>query len=177
MARNQNRQSRVFHQAGPRRLTEWVSIPPVLTAIDNSAVLVASLSAATLALRPFTIVRTHLEVHIATDQLVADEIAVGAVGMAVVSDQSTAIGVTAVPTPETDAASDLWFLHQWCINDFTFITAAGFDAAAGHHYHLDSKAMRKVNGDQDVVLVLEGGVTAGNGMGFSTAGRMLLKLH
>ncbi len=159
------------------RISDWFSITPVATAVDNSATLVASLSVSALAQRPFTLVRTHLEVQIISDQLSADENQVAAVGMCVVSDQAQAIGVTAVPTPETDAFSDLWYLHQWLLSDFAFVTGAGFDSNGGKGYSLDSKAMRKVNADEDVLLVVEGGTVIGQGAVITTAGRMLIKTH
>ena len=47
-----------------------------------------------------------------SDQSAATELFIGNLGLAVVSDQATAVGVTAVPTPATDRGSDLWFLIE-----------------------------------------------------------------
>ncbi len=158
-----------------RRETSWFDIPPTSVGIGATSVnLALSLTALELAKRPFTVVRTHLQIHLNTDQLIASELQFGAVGMCVVSDQAVAIGVTAVPTPITDLQSDLWFLHQILINEFTLGTAVGFDARAGYQYTIDSKAMRKVNDDQDVILVLEGS-NVGSGMGMDLAGRLMIK--
>ncbi len=144
----------------------------------SGAVLVASLSVAEKARRPFTIVRTHLTYQIESDQSVALEDYGVAVGMCVVSDQAAAIGVTAVPTPVTDLASDLWYLHQITFGTFVFASAVGFVERAGpeSNQHVDSKAMRKVNDDQDVLLVAEG-TGIGSGMILRVAGRLLVKEH
>jgi len=159
-----------------RRETEWIGILPTQTILDNASALIVSLNAAALALRPFTVIRTHLEVLTQSDQSIATENYIGALGAAVVSDQAASIGVTAVPTPETDDSSDLFFVHQYMLGGFDFKDGTGFQSGVGDRYQIDSKAMRKVNGDQDIVIVLEG-ATLGDGMLFTVAGRMLLKLH
>jgi len=162
---------------GPRRLTAWVGVAPATTGqVAAGGTITNSANATLLALRPFTIVRTYLEVLIFSDQEIADESQVGAVAGAIVSDQVSAIGVTAVPTPVTDVGSDLFFFHQWMFNRFQFVTGTGFDGSTGTRYSIDSKAMRKVNDDQDIVFVVE---FSGVGGGFSviTAGRFLIKLH
>jgi len=149
----------------------------VASALEQSAaVLIASLSAAADAKRPFTIIRSYLHVHLRSDQLSADEFQQVAVGMCVVTDQASAIGVTAVPTPSTDADSDMWYLHRWMTSDFAFITGAGFDAASGISADIDSKAARKVNDDQDVLLVAETSALS-EGIQLVTAGRFLIKEH
>ena len=160
-----------------RRETEWIGISATTTSIASAAgaTLVASFNAAALALRPFTIVRTHLEIHMVSDQSGVDERQQVAVGLAVVSDQAVAIGVTAVPTPSTDLSSDLWLAHQWCFNDFLFISGIGVHPNAGRLYTIDSKGMRKVNGDQDLVLVLENVLSSGSQT--TMGGRLLVKLH
>ena len=95
-----------------KRLTSWFQFQPGRTAFSSvGGTVLFSLNAAALALRPFTIVRTRFLVSVVTDQVAADELVLGALGMAVVSDQAVAIGVTAVPTPITDMGSDLWFVH------------------------------------------------------------------
>ncbi len=128
----------------PRRQTVWAGIDAANTAVaQGTAVLVATSNAALDALRPFTIVRTHLTAFTVSDQLIADEQQFIAIGMAVVSDQASAIGVTVVPTPHTDVASDLFFLHQWLATEFTFITGAGFSSSqGGRMIEIDSKAQQ-----------------------------------
>ncbi len=171
-----------FHSRGPvrsraRRETSWFPIDAAQTSIaSDTAIIISSLTAGEGAKRPFTIIRTQLTVHLSTDQLIANEIQALAVGMCVVSDQASAIGVTAVPTPDTDAGSDLWFLHRYIVNDFVFNSAIGFDARGGIMLHIDSKAMCKVNDDEDVVLVAES-ASFSFGSTLFTGGRLLIKEH
>jgi len=162
-------------RAPSRRLTSWLSLDTFSQAIDNSAVVVLTMTAAELAKRPFTVVRTHLLLQITSDQTIGNEVQIGAAGLCVVSDQAAAIGITAVPTPETDLESDLWFVHQPLMNDWEFISLAGFDGAAGRVYTVDSKAMRKVNDDEQIIVVVEGGTVVGGGMVISGMGRLLVK--
>jgi len=160
------------------RETSWLRVGGSATtaiAAADTAVLAGGFLAATLALRPFTVVRTHIFMTVSSDQQAALEDFNVAYGHAVVSDQAFAIGVTAVPTPVADAGSDLWYLHQWLGGRLQFNTAAGFGDYSIHH-HIDSKAMRKVEDGQDMAIVLETG-SGSNGVRVFTAGRMLIKLH
>ncbi len=171
---------RSFNRSGirsTRRDTSWFDLPltNVLVA-SNAAALVLSLTAAELAKRPFTIIRTQLTCHLGSDQLIADELQAMAVGMCVVSDQASAIGVTAVPTPDTDSASDLWFLHRYLVTSFFFNSAVGFDANGGKMVHIDSKGARKVNDSEDVILAVETGAIS-SGVSFTLGGRLLIKEH
>ena len=142
-----------------RRETLWLGIPEGrdTNAAANQATLATSLLPAELALRLFTITRTILRWFIRSDQTGALENFGGGVGMAVVLDQASAIGITAVPTPMTDLASDLWFLHSIMDGQFTFISGVGTSAGLSsiESVVVDSRAQRKVNGDQDVILVSE----------------------
>ena len=157
-----------------KRETDWGSIDITSTTLASGAVIIGSLNAAALAMRPFTIVRTYVELYMISDQAGAVETQAAAYGVAVVSEQASAIGVTAVPTPVTDMASDLWFVHQVMFGD----SSPGLTdrSLTGAHYQIDSKAMRKVNADEDIVFVLEqGGI--GGGIIVKDGGRFLIKLH
>ena len=97
-----------------RRESIWFDVAPVNFNLGAALVPVVmnSLNAAAQALRPFTVVRTRGFYHVRSDQNAADETYHAAIGACVVSDQAVAIGVTAVPTPNTDRASDLWFVYE-----------------------------------------------------------------
>ncbi len=162
-----------------KRLTVWLSIPPVNNTVTaTGGTISSSLNAAALALRPFTIVRTRYLLNVASDQEAATEGYSGALGLCVVSDQASAIGITAVPTPITDMGSDLWFLHQvWAAREL-HDTSAGLGANVGYTTEIDSKAMRKVDIGEDVLIVLESNVgVTGGGTIVVHGGRMLVKLH
>ena len=161
---------------GARRETQWLAIQPATATVDNSSVLVSTLNAAALALRPFTIVRMHMEVYYFSDQVIATESFVGAVGQCVVSESAAAAGVVSIPTPITELDSDLWMLHRFLIGGFTFADATGFASVDGYRTSIDSKAMRKVNNDEQLALVVQGD-SLGDGVTIIMAGRLLLKLH
>ena len=160
---------------GSTRATSWGIIGPFSQLLNNAAVVITSLNAEFLAKRPFTIVRTHMVVRISSDQLAADEPQLGAIGCCVVSEQASAIGVTAVPTPVTDGDSDLWYVHQPLLSGFDFGSAIGFDSSAGEVYTIDSKAMRKVNDDEQVLTVVEQTSAVSEGVSITGFGRFLIK--
>ncbi len=144
----------------------------------TSVALVVSLNAAALALRPFTIIRTRGVLRVRSDQQAASEDYGAAFGEAVVSDQAAAVGITAVPTPTTESASDLWFVYEFLIGALRVATAvSAFDG--GVERIIDSKAMRKVEDGQDLVSVVEGPGATLSGFGAQIAGftRHLIKLH
>ncbi len=170
----------IRRSGGRVRETLWIggtAFSQTLVATTTTA-LVISLNAAALALRPFTIVRTRGIILVNSDQNTASEDYGASFGMAVVSDQAVAIGVTAVPTPTADNPSDLWFVYEFLIGRFVLGTNVGF-VDAGRERVIDSRAMRKVEDGQDVVSVVEGpgaGLTA-NGSVIHAFHRMLVKLH
>ena len=133
-------------------------------------------SAAALLLRPFTIVRTHLYFNVLSDQVSAVEVARGALGLAVVSDQAIAAGIGSVPGPVTDGDASSWFLWEAWISNFISSTNVGLNSEAGTFQRVDSKAMRKVGPNEDLALVYENSDGA-HGVNVVTMGRMLLKLH
>ena len=95
--------------------------------------------------------------------------------MAVVSDQATAAGVTAVPTPVTDPGSDLWMVHRFWYGDESSLIDKVKPALK---VSIDSKAMRKVDQGQDLVIVSEISTAAsGSGAVLVSAGRFLVKVN
>ncbi len=160
------------------RETLWasgVAVTSNLTAAGQASNLTL-LSSVGLALRPFTVVRSRGIIQISSDQLIATEFVDAGYGHAVVSEQASAIGVTAMPTPTTDSGSDLWLVYERMFLEFAFITAAGFDARGGRILRFDSKAMRKVQDGEQLVTVVEAG-SLSNGFNVTVHFRMLLKLH
>ena len=165
---------RFVRSPAPRRLTTWGFLVPTTVALSASgANLVLSLNAAALALRPFTIVRTHLELALRSDQSAAIEIQSIAYGMAVVLVQAVAIGVSAVPTPATDSGSDLWFLHGFMNADESDLTDR---TRSGTFRTVSSKAMRKVAEGEDMILTLES-TGLGSGANVDVMGRFLVKTN
>ncbi len=157
-----------------RRLTSWFEFAPVAVSMDGvGGTIIFSLNAAALALRPFTIVRSRFEIDLRSDQAAAIELQRVGLGMAVVSDQASGVGVTAVPTPITDMASDLWFVYQLIYADESNLTDR---TRPSTKMAIDSKAMRKVDIGQDLVIVGEASGLS-NGTILTVGGRMLVKVN
>ncbi len=175
--RSARRSGLVLRGGKNRRESLWIGGLEARTTIAGAsgAVLLSSLNAAALALRPFTVVRTRGAMYLQSDQTGANEFQAVAYGRAVVSDQASAIGITAVPTPVTDDGSDLWYMYEWLFNDFTFVSGVGF-GQAGRFKEIDSRAMRKVEDGQDMVSVVESGANT-FGLAVHTFTRTLVKLH
>ena len=161
-----------------RRESLWFEVSPsIQSSAPGVAVLLASLNTAALGLRPFTVVRTRGPLFIRSDQQAATEPYQAAIGLAVVSDQSVAIGVTAVPTPVTDSGSDLWFVYQWMQGAFIFNSGIGATESGSTQIQVDSRAMRKVEDGQDVIIVQETAAVQSTGSQLLSAFRILIKLH
>ena len=82
-----------------------------------------------------------------------------------------------MPTPVTDSGSDLFFQFDRIQSSIRFASAVGF-AKVSNEIVIDSKAMRKVNQDEQLVTVGES-EAAGLTSGFLMLGymRCLIKLH
>ena len=145
-----------------------------LTVIASTARTLSNLNANALLLRPFTILRTRLVLGIQTDQESAAEDWSGDFGLIVVSEPASSIGVTAIPTPLSETNAD-WFVHQPLMFSFAFITGAGFDGQKMTQYIVDSKAMRKVGPNDQVVGLVE--PRSATGAIITMEGRMLVQLH
>ncbi len=160
------------------RKTFWFSgvIDKTNLAAAGSAVLITSLNAAALALRPFTIVRTRGYWGMFADQLAASEDQSAHYGSIVVSDEAVAVGVSAVPTPVAQSSSS-WIHFDGAAQRFEVITAVGaFPQWIPQRYVIDSKSMRKVEEGQDLIQVIEAGPNSAGATLF-TFTKVLIKLH
>ena len=156
------------------RETTWFQFLPVTTTLANStsAAIVFTLNAAALALRPFTIVRSRFELALSSDQAAAIESQACGVGIAVVSDQAVSVGASAVPLPIDDMGSNLWLLHTIMYGDESALTDRTRPAT---FRSIDSKAMRKVEVGQDVIVSIQNSVVGTDGSAVVVGGRMLIK--
>ena len=157
-----------------KRATEWIEIEPTQVSPVAGGIITHSMTAAELAKRPFTVVRTHLELMVYSDQAAAIEYQGVGVGACVVSEPALAIGITALPTPVTDMDSDLWFLHKLVYSMESNLTDR---TRAGTVVTIDSKAMRKVNDGSEIVFVAELTSDPATGAVLAIGGRMLIKVH
>ena len=161
------------------RETLWADLAEASTTLPgaNSGAITNVTGAALLAIRPWTVVRTRGLWHVESDQSAASETYSVAFGACVVSDQAVGVGVTAVPTPSIDAASDLWLLYERIMGTFEFGDATGFQTAGGVQREFDSRAMRKVEEGTQLIFVIENGAVTAAGCIARTFARVLIKLH
>ncbi len=140
----------------------------------SATALVSSLNAAALALRPFTIIRTHSHILYGSDQTGTTEDQSGGMGMTIVTDQAITAGVGSIPTPSLVNSAD-WFALQMLASNFTFITGIGtlLDRV---HYDIDSRAMRKVDVGSDLAVVVDNSGLS-TGAVIQAINRILIKLH
>ena len=78
----------------------------------------------------------------------------GAFGMAIVTDAASAIGATAIPGPWTDSSWDGWFVWEPFGFRFESVTQVGVFMAS-REIVIDSKAMRKLNDEETIVMMVE----------------------
>jgi len=142
---------------GMQRKTEWVRSLSV-TGFTSLAGVTAVLDQSIAFSEPVTIVRTRGHIICISDQEAANEEQVGAVGACIVSDPAFAVGVTAIPTPTTDQDSDLWFMHQFFGNSYK---STGDIHGITTPFAFDSKAMRKIETETRLVVVVENSGTFG----------------
>ncbi len=143
--------------------------------IATTATLLATLNAAALALRPFTVVRTRLVMSVVSDQAAASEFLSGALSFQVVTETAAAAGIASLPTPLVETDAD-FFVYQ-PFHSSLVRTASGLAESVGEgsSWTIDSKSMRKVQTDDDFAIIVEG--RTGNGFNIALEGRMLVKLH
>ena len=176
MARNRAR----FTRPQPRTKM-WIGAGTGSTSVVGSSIqLIGTLSAGALLLRPFTILRTRMQLDVRSDQETAIEHVIASYGRIVVTDTAAAIGATAVPDPSGisgDPEAD-WYVWQALANTF-FIDINGTDgigvSTLANRTVIDSKAMRKVGPDDNVVSMV--GNELSTGFQLTSNGRMLIQLH
>jgi len=140
---------------GARRRTHWTEIRSASTALSAStsvllAVAVVGHEGETLA-RTRGIFSATLEAYTS-----AGDGFLGAFGMAIVSTAAATAGIGSIPTPLTEAGWDGWFVHRYF--DIRGTIVAGSAAGANANLvrlDIDSKAMRKANEDESIVMVVE----------------------
>ena len=171
------RSGRILRGGRMVRETLWGDVVGTNTGIATPLVpvLLNVTGALFLDLRPFTVVRVRGGMHLQSDQTAGAELQAINYGVAVVSDQAVAIGVTAIPTPTADAGSDAWLVYQSLM---TSHGAGTVDSEQGRFIEYDSRAMRRVEDGFQVVFVVEtdiAGLT--QGVNFRNRARLLIKLH
>ncbi len=149
------RQRRNFGgHGGSKRMTSWIGPADqgfIAVAADGASI-ISSISSGNV--DTGTVVRSRGEVGIVPASFAADVEIVGAYGIGIVSTQAFGIGITAIPHPFTDSDWDGWFVWRSFNYALEFQDAAGVRDAT-HRLEIDSKAMRKLEGDYTMVAVAE----------------------
>jgi len=122
---------------------------------------------------PATIVRTRLELSIKPTTTASDTNMVGAFGVAFVNTVAATLGITALPGPAAECAWGGWFVWQPIVTSFQVTTDVGFQGQIDRKYTIDSKAMRKFESDQALVMMIENNTAVA--WLFAVAGRLLVK--
>ncbi len=172
------RSRRFPSRSGPRRKTLWGSQDSQSTAVAAAtSILLARFTAAQLdSLAPMTVVRERGVAQATTDQVAASELVEGAIGFAIVSETAAAAGAASIPGPVTNADWDGWYAWYGIQSQTFFLDATGFLTNAGMLIQIDSKAMRKVNDSESLVVMVEN-ASASAGFNISMQVRTLFMLH
>ena len=163
-----------------KRLTEWfitVDSAGFINVAAASKLLYATVPGATLALiAPATIIRTRGILTVLSDQTAATETQMGGIGVGFVNEVAGTLGITALPGPTTDPNWEGWFVYQRFTQRMLVATAVGMASrgGSGGSYEIDSKAMRKFDGDETMVFLAENR-HATNGFEFNLVLRFLVK--
>ncbi len=158
----------------PKRATQWVGSTDI-TAFTALAAATAIFDQSVTFGEPVTVVRTRGTLWVSPDTISATESAFGALGMAVVQTQASAVGVGLLPTPITDEGSDVWFMWIPWMGSLLFADSTGM-LKGYERFDFDSKAMRKVEENETVVVVIEN-ASATFGVQYILKFRQLVKLH
>jgi len=150
------RSNRLVRSGSQRRATSWdISMQTSTTINIPAASKVLVVSTAGALTKNFTVVRTRGYLAVASDQIAAGELQVGGFGIGVVTSRARAAGVASIPGPMTDSTWDGWFVHDTFGQGLEVNSAVGFLADFFQRYVIDSKAMRKLDIDEDIVFVVE----------------------
>ena len=101
-----------------------------------------------------TVRRVRASIFPHSDQNVATETVLGAIGFGVFDDTALGVGVASISDPITDVSDDFWFSYTTLHVRFVFRTAVGADSQVGPVEIVDSKAMRKVPLGKSVGVVV-----------------------
>ena len=136
----------------PKRVTEWVS------SADQGWVVVSAgaklLSQSSAGLGNTTIVRVRGQLSVKPNISTADQDIVGAYGIGIVSDQAFAAGATSLSGPWSDSDWGGWLVWMPISMRYEFQDGTGALITSVSQV-IDSKAMRKVQMNETLVVMIE----------------------
>jgi len=146
--------ARMHRQFGksPGRLTTWIgpADQAYITVAAGATVLLAFLSFE----EPLTVIRTRGAVSVRPTDPSVNAACVGAFGVGIVSAEALAIGVSAIPGPFSSADWGGWLVWRSFAFHWDVTTDVG-RAITSLALEIDSKAMRKVDANSALVVVVE----------------------
>ena len=158
-----------------KRKTFWIGAAVVTvesTLAAGTTVLDSSLSAAALALRPFTVIRTLGLLSVASDQTASTEQPFGALGILVVDDRAVAAGAGSIARPYSESFDSDFFMHQFWSTKTQVATAASITGNAYTQFLIDQRGQRKVSIGNDIVVMMQNN-ESGDAVVFQLSLRML----
>ena len=139
---------------GKARLTQWVG--PADQAFVNVATGGSTLVALVSFEEALTVIRNRGGFAHKPQAYSSDLTYAGAVGMGIVTAEAFAIGITAIPTPFSDADWGGWMVwRSFAQQNELQGTAANVIFPAAVVMEIDSKAMRKVTPNEVLVIIAE----------------------
>jgi len=161
---------------GSRKATDWSASAAQVGSVAIAAATKALLQTFVPIAGGETVIRTRGTFSVASDQFAASELQIGALGICIVSDIAAAAGAASIPGPATNADWGGWFVHQYFSRWLEFASAVGIEPNFGMSFEIDSKAMRKIDENDRLVVMVENS-TAGHGIEVMESFRFLTKVH
>ena len=146
------------HVVRSKRQVTWIGTADqgYVAVASTAKVLLSSFDPFAVGIIKPTIVRTRGMYSIKPDVFTANLDIVGAWGVAIVSDDAFAVGITAIPGPFSDSNWDGWMAHEFfAVHLEDLGTAVETVFPADVRFNVDSKGMRKVSDNETVVHVAE----------------------
>jgi len=157
-----------FPRQAQRRRTDWSSFFEETFVLGTTAVqLGATAFTTTFGTSTLARIRGVFRAGLSSANAVNDGFA-GAIGIGKVQDEAFAAGVGSVPSPITEVSWDGWLYHQFfSLRAMTAVTADVPQANFGFFESvIDVKSMRKIDEQEDFVVVLEA-IETGAAVGFA----------
>ncbi len=155
----------------PHRTTNWGRVFLPYTTVAANTVFVAAIFSLSNVGIGEVIRRTRGRIWIGSDQSGANEEVQGGLGMVVANDAALTVGLTALPSPLTEANDDGWFVWE-SFHHLMRGNAGSTSDVDGFVFDFDSKAMRRVEEGFGIAVIVENNATTGTG--FRLAGAISL---
>jgi hypothetical protein len=123
-----------------------------------------------------TLVRTRGFAALRSDQVAASEPQLLTYGVAIVKEAARLAGAASLPDPFTDADDSIWQTWGQMFGRIEVLSAVGFDGQNQSTQVIDSKAQRKIDTGESLVLMATN-ANATSGLSITMGLRFLFKLH